>query len=113
VRQVKGHRTHPITICAFWMLSLSDAMFWRVRSVQCVRSIFNCAKLLLRSNGADSKADTWQASVNRGKERPDAAGASGQYTEYPFVFVTALSFEGAYKYLLAGSRATLLDILTS
>jgi hypothetical protein len=62
----------------------------------------------------------WQASVHRGKERPDATvrpvtptDASGQYAEYPFVFVRALSFEGAYKYLLAGSRATLLDILTS
>jgi hypothetical protein len=58
--------------------------------------------------------------VHRGKERPDAAvclvaptSASDEYAEYPFVFVTALSFEGAYKYLLVGSRATLLEILTS
>jgi hypothetical protein len=52
--------------------------------------------------------DTWTVQDDRTQ-----GNASGRYAEYPFVFVTALSFEEAYKYLLTGSMATLLDILTS
>jgi hypothetical protein len=45
--------------------------------------------------------DVWQASVQLdysdqtlGLRPIDLTGASGRYTKYPFVFVTALSFEG-------------------
>jgi hypothetical protein len=60
--------------------------------------------------------DTWQASVRLDcSDRTlelcpiDLTDASGQYTEYPFVFVTALSLEGAYKYMLASLGGALLD----
>jgi hypothetical protein len=96
-------------------------MLWRVRSSVAVRPIISSDA---SGHGVDDvltnsrpmeidvrylNRDAWQTSVRLdcndrmlGLRLVDLTGASGRYAEYPFVFITALSFEGAYKYMLAG-----------
>jgi hypothetical protein len=119
MRQVKGDWTRPVMICAFWLLSVLD------RTPCCGASGHSIDDALTNSWPLEIDVrylnrGVWQASVRLdssdrtlGLRLVDLTGASGQYAEYLFVFVMALSFEGDYKYLLVGSRATLLDILTS
>jgi hypothetical protein len=126
VRQVKDNRTRLVMTCAFWLLSVLDRMPCVARPIiSSGASGHGVDDALTNSRPLEIDVrylnrDAWQASVRLdcsdralGLCPVDLTGASGRYTEYPFVFITTLSFEGAYKYVLAGLGRALLDILTS